>query len=40
MVEAANIAVRSHINAKHTNTVCGQSVQLFNVKLVGASRDL
>jgi len=28
------IAVRSEIQTKHTNTVCGQNVELLNVKLV------
>ena len=27
------VAVCSEINKKHANTVCGQSVQLLNVKL-------
>jgi hypothetical protein len=32
------IAVCSQIHTKHINTLCGQNVQLLNVKLVGASR--
>ena len=28
------IAVRSEIQTKHINTVCGQNVELLNVKLV------
>jgi len=28
------IAVCSQINTKHINTVCGQNVELLNVKLV------
>jgi len=28
------IAVCSQIHTKHTHTLCGQNVQLFNVKLV------
>ena len=28
------IAVCSEIQTKHINTVCGQNVELFNVKLV------
>ena len=28
------IAVCSDIHTKHTNTVCGQNVELLNVKLV------
>jgi hypothetical protein len=28
------IAVCSHINTKHRNTLCGQNVGLLNVKLV------
>jgi hypothetical protein len=39
MVEAATVAVCSQINAKHINTVCGENVQLLNVKLIGASRN-
>jgi hypothetical protein len=27
------IAVRSQIHIKHTNTLCGQNVELLNVKL-------
>ena len=33
------MAVCSQINTKHLNTLCGQNVQLLNVKPVGASRD-
>jgi len=28
------MAVRSQIDTKHINTVCGQNVELMNVKLV------
>ena len=28
------IAVRSQIHTKHTNTLCGQNVELLNVELV------
>jgi len=28
------MAVCSHIHTKHINTVCGQNVELLNVKLV------
>jgi hypothetical protein len=28
------IAVCSHIDTKHINTLCGQNVELLNVKLV------
>jgi hypothetical protein len=28
------IAVCTEIHTKHVNTVCGQNVELFNVKLV------
>jgi len=28
------MAVCSEINTRHINTVCGQNVELFNVKLV------
>jgi len=28
------IAVRSEIQTKHINTLCGQNVEFFNVKLV------
>jgi len=28
------IAVRSEIPTKHINTLCGQNVEFFNVKLV------
>ena len=31
------IAVCSHINTKHINTLCGQNVQLLTFKPVGAS---
>jgi len=34
----AQVAVCSQINIKHTNTQCGQSVRLLNVKL-GMSRN-
>jgi len=39
MVYGAEVVVCSEINTKHINTQCGQSVQLLNVKLVGASRN-
>ena len=39
MLYGAKVAVRSKINTKHINTVWGQSVHLFYVKLVGASRN-
>ena len=39
MLYVAQVAVCSEINTKHINTLCGQSVQLLNVKLIGASRD-
>jgi hypothetical protein len=29
------IAVCSEIRTKHINTLCGQNIELFNVKLVG-----
>jgi hypothetical protein len=35
----AQVAVCTQINTKHINTQCGQSVQLLNVKLVGASHN-
>jgi hypothetical protein len=35
----AQVADCSQINTKHINTVCGQNVQLLNVKPVGASRN-
>jgi len=38
MVYGAEIAVYSKINKK-TQIQCGQSVQFFNVKPVGASRN-
>jgi hypothetical protein len=42
MLQVAQVAVCSQINTKHINTVFGggQSVQLLNVKPVGASREL
>ena len=33
MLQVAQFAVCSEINTKHINTVCGQNVQLLNVKL-------
>ena len=33
------IAVCSQIHTKHINTLCGQNVELLNVKSVGASRN-
>ena len=38
MLQVAQVAVFSQKNTKHINTVW-QSVQLLNVKLVGASRN-
>jgi len=35
----AQVAVCSEINTKHTQIKCGQSVQLLNVKPIGASRN-
>ena len=34
MMYVAQVAVCSQINTKHINTVCGQNVQLLNVKLL------
>ena len=34
MLSVAQFAVCSQINTKHINTVCGQNVQLLNVKLL------
>jgi hypothetical protein len=34
MLYRETIAVCSEIHTKHTNTVCGQNVELLNVKLV------
>ena len=34
MLYSEIIAVRSHIHTKHINTLCGQNVELLNVKLV------
>ena len=36
MLYGAEIAVCSQINTKHINMLCGQNVQLLNVKHVGA----
>ena len=33
------IAVCSQIHTKHTNTLCGQNVELLNVKLGGTYSD-
>jgi hypothetical protein len=33
------IAVCSEIHTKHTNTLCGQNVEFFNVKLGGTYSD-
>jgi hypothetical protein len=33
------IAVRSEINTKHINTLCGQNVEFFNVKFGGTYSD-
>jgi len=35
----AQVAVCSQINTEHINTPCGQSVQLWTVKPVVASRN-
>ena len=34
MLHREIIAVCSHIHTKHINTLCGQNVELVNVKLV------
>jgi len=34
MLNSEIIAVGSQIQTKHTNTLCGQNVELLNVKLV------
>jgi len=34
MLHREIIAVCSQIHTKHINTLCGQNVELFNVKLV------
>ena len=34
MLQVAKVAVCSQINKKHINTVCGQNVELLNVKLL------
>jgi hypothetical protein len=34
MLYSEMIAVCSEIHTKHTNTLCGQNVELLNVKLV------
>ena len=34
MLYSEIIAVCSQIHTKHTNTLCGQNVELLNVKLV------
>jgi hypothetical protein len=39
MLQVAQVAVYSQITTKHINTQCRQSVQLLNVKLVGAPRN-
>jgi len=33
MLYGGKVAVCSKINKKHTNTLCGQNVELLNVKL-------
>ena len=33
------IAVCSHIHTKHTNTLCGQNVEFFSLKLGGTYSD-
>jgi len=35
----AQVTGCSAINTKHTNTQCGQNVQLLNVKPIGALRN-
>jgi hypothetical protein len=40
MLQVAQVALCSQINTKHINTLRGQSVQLLNVKLVGASHNM
>jgi hypothetical protein len=39
MLYGAKVAVSSQIHTKHTNTLCGQNVELLSVKPVGASRN-
>ena len=39
MLYSEIISVCSHIHTKHINTLCGQRVQLLNVKPVDASRN-
>jgi len=38
MMYGAKVAIRSEINTKNINTLCGQNVKYLNVKPVGASR--
>jgi len=40
MLYEAQVAVCSQVNTKHINALCGQNVELFNVKRVGASCKL
>jgi len=39
MVYREIIAVCSQIHTKHINTLCGQNVELLNVKLCGTYSD-
>jgi len=39
MLYSEIIAVCSEIHTKHTNTLCGQNVELLNVKSVGTQRN-
>jgi len=39
MLYSEIIAVCSQIHTKHINTLCGQNVELLNVKLGGTQRD-
>ena len=34
MIQVAQVALCSQIHTEHINTLCGQNVQLLNVKLV------
>jgi len=39
MIYMAKVTVFSEIYAKHVNALCGQNVQVLNVKLVGSLSD-
>jgi len=39
MLHSEIIAVCSQIHTKHINTLCGQNVELLNVKLGGTHND-